>query len=223
MSDSSSGQIIGGVAGAVIGTIISPGIGTLYGASLGYGLGGMIDPPKIDVDDPKHPRPNDVQGPTFKHNLPVPIVYGTYPIVGNIMLIGKAKSHLVRVGEQDIVDGGKDGTSVQAVKERWYDLDFAMGLSEGPIQGVSGVFLNQKNVISKEGDRFTVYLGTPTQSVPQQVLDAKLASGSVPWRNTAYTMWHGTIGPMNSMPHFEAYVVGIDTAVEETASNALVL
>ena len=223
MGDSSTGQIVGGVVGAVIGTIITPGTGTLYGASLGYALGGLVDPPEVKIPDPDRPSARDIQGATFRHNIPVPIVYGSYPVVGNVMFIGKTKTRLVKIGKKEVETGGKSGSAYQDVLGRWYDIDFAIGLSEGPIQSLNFVFQNQKNVSKQEGDRYTTYLGTPTQEVPQQVIDATLEDGDVPWRNTAYMMWHGTIGAMNSMPHMESWITGIDTKVEDTGTNTLVL
>lgn len=221
MSDSSSGQRIGAVAGAVIGGILTGGSahGIIYGLSIGFSLGGMIDPPEIKTDDDLL-DPEDIRVPTFQHNVPVPIVYGTYPVAGNVMFIGRADSELIKVDEVD-VPGGKG--QEQDIKERWYDMDFAMGLSEGEIREVLFVYKNQIDVSEYEGDWFTIYTGTATQTVAPQVIDAVLADGDVPWRNTAYLMWHGMIGSVNSLPIIETYVNGIYTTVEETGSNSLTL
>jgi hypothetical protein len=218
----STGQAIGSAVGAVVGTIIAPGVGTLYGASIGYSLGGLIDPPQIKVDGPDGPKVEDIQGPTFQHNVPVPIVYGTYPLMGNVMFIGEAKSHLVRT-DVHVVEGGKAGRTRTDVNERWYDLDFALGLCEGPIQSFVKVYKNQKDITHREGARFDTHLGLATAVVSDEVINASLEDGDVPWRYTAHLMWNATIGPLNSLPHLEVWVEGLDTTVEESASNSLVL
>jgi hypothetical protein len=221
----SGGQIGGAIVGAVVGTIIGagPGVGTIYGASIGYSLGGLIDPPAVEIADPAQPEAEDIRGPTFQYNVPVPIVYGTSVVTGNVIFIGKSSSELVKVGEQEVAAGGKDGTTSQDVLSRWYTIDFALGLAEGQCQSVDYVFKNQKDITDEEGNLFSTYLGTPTQSVPSQVSDAILEFGDIPWRNTAYIMWHGTLGPVNALPLMEVWLTGIDTAIEETATNELVL
>ena len=223
MGGSSTGQIVGGTVGAIIGTVIAPGVGTFYGASIGFSLGGLIDPPDVKTSGPDGPAVQDIQGPTFQRNVPVAIVYGYCSCPGNYIFIGRATSRLVKVGESEQASGGKGGSESVDEFERWYDIDFAIAWCEGPIQEYVELFKNQVDVTEEEGNLFTHYQGTLTQEVDQRVVDAILRDGDVPWRGTAYTMWHGSVGPANQIPHLEVRLVGLDTVVEETADYDFVI
>ena len=126
MSDASAGQIVGGVVGAVAGFIVGGGpVGAVQGFSIGYGLGGYVDPP----DGPfiSAPRLGDLTFQTSTYGAPIPDIYGTMAINGNVIYLENGK-YKTTVTEEE--QGGKGGGGDATVETVSYSATFAVALSE---------------------------------------------------------------------------------------------
>ena len=126
MSDASAGQIVGGVAGAVAGFIVGGGpVGAVRGFAIGYGLGGYVDPP----DGPfiSAPRLGDLTFQTSTYGAPIPQLYGTIAVSGNVIYLENNKYKEVATEEEQGGKGGGGGATVETVS---YFATFAVALSE---------------------------------------------------------------------------------------------
>ena len=85
------GQAVGGAVGAVGGFFLG---NPLLGFQIGMGIGSFIDPPSAEEANFSL-QTQDLQFNVFTRNLPVPIVYGTCRVAGNILWIGNTFTEIV--------------------------------------------------------------------------------------------------------------------------------
>jgi len=81
------------VGGGLIGLAI-PGAGALgfaIGSTVGGALGGFLFPP--EQEDVQGPRLKDLQIQTSTYGQPIPILYGTMRVAGNVIWDGGAIEH----------------------------------------------------------------------------------------------------------------------------------
>jgi len=191
---SSAGQVIGGVVGAVVG-FFTP-IGPVYGAQIGMMIGGVIDPPDGPVIN--GPRLDDLSVQTSTYGAFIPRNYGTIAQHGNIFwLKGDALTETPRVEES----GGKGGPTTTT--NLWdYSATFALGLCEGPIDGIRRIWINGQLFYDGGSDdlatiiagndaseMFTLYPGTDTQE-PDPLIQADKGAANVPaYRGLAYIVF----------------------------------
>lgn len=191
---SSAGQIIGGVVGAVVG-FFTP-LGPVYGAQIGMMIGGVIDPPEGPTIN--GPRLDDLSVQTSTYGAFIPRNYGTIAQHGNIFwLQGDALTETPRVEES----GGKGGPTTTT--NLWdYSATFALGLCEGPIDGIRRIWINGQlfydagtddlsTIIASNGvsGLFSLYLGTDTQE-PDPLIQADKGIANVPaYRGLAYIVF----------------------------------
>jgi len=125
MSDSSAGQIVGGVVGAVVGFVAGGPVGAVQGFSVGYGIGGYVDPP----DGPfiSAPRLGDLAFQTSTYGATIPDIYGTTAINGNVIYLENGKYKTTVTEEEQDGKGGGGGATVETVS---YSATFAVALSE---------------------------------------------------------------------------------------------
>lgn len=194
---STIGQSVGGIVGAVGGFIIGGPTGALYGAQLGIGIGGYIDPPK----GPKlqGPRLSDLSVQTSTYGSPIPRIYGTVPIVGNVFWL--EGNQLLEVVAQEEQGGGKGGGGGATVETFTYFATFALGLCAGPIAGVRRIWIGNslfydagssdpETVIASRSDAFILYHGTDTQQ-PDPRIQADRGAANVPaYRGHAYIVFN---------------------------------
>lgn len=198
---SSAGQIIGGVAGGIIGSFVG---NPIIGAQIGMMAGGYIDPPK----GPKieGPRLNDLRVQTSSYGLPIPRVYGSIALSGNVFWVENNQLKEVSTTEtQGKGGGGAESTTYS------YSVTCAIGLCEGPIYGIRRIWIGTKLIYDGgttdlataiaggaytgfiaptedgiSGGSFSVYFGTDTQQ-PDDRLQATLGVDNVPaYRGLAY-------------------------------------
>jgi len=77
----SVGNIIGGIVGGVIGFMVGGPAGAFQGAMLGSSIGGMLFPPK----GPDGPRLSDLRPQSSEYGRPIPKVFGTIALPGNVI------------------------------------------------------------------------------------------------------------------------------------------
>jgi hypothetical protein len=144
----STGNWIGGLLGAVVGGVIGfflgqPVLGALYGASLGYTVGGIIDPQRPDVKAPGIP----IQGISFMSNVigsPLPDLLGTGKIVGFLLCFGKERT--APIVQAVAGKGGGGGHQYQVVGYNYY-ASWAVGICLGPINSIYTIFKDSEDIV----------------------------------------------------------------------------
>lgn len=199
---SSAGQAVGGVIGAVVGFFVGGPAGAVQGAMWGAGIGAAIDPPRGPTT--YGPRLADLSVQTSTYGQPIPRVYGTVALTGNVIWVegGRIKE---TVRKKKV--GGKGG-STATQKTYHYSATFAVALGERPngpaIVGIKRVWLGMQRkpfydagatdpetvVASREaGTKFRWYPGSDTQQ-PDPRIVAEMGVGSTPaWRGLAYLVF----------------------------------
>lgn len=193
---SSVGQALGGIVGGVIGFFTGGPAWALRGAQLGIMAGGLIDPPK--GPEINGPRLDDLSVQTSTYGAVIPRGYGTFPIVGNVFWL---KGDSLTEVKTTTTSGGKGGP--QQTTNTWsYYATFAVGLCEGPIDGIRRIWIGGQLwydagsedmfeilASNQNSDRFTLYLGTDTQTA-DPLMQADKGMANVPaYRGLAYLVF----------------------------------
>lgn len=201
---SNAGQAILSIGGAAIGWVIGGPAGAAWGFQLGS-LGGQAFFP-TDLGTVRGPRLDDLRVMSSAIGSPIPIVYGTYAIAGNVIW----SSGLIETVTKDKV-GGKGGPT-QTVKTYSYSVDFALGICEGEINGVRRIWADADLIydISVQDDtesdeeyaerlaasdqlaaQMVVYTGSESQ-LADPTIEGYEGVGSVPaYRGLAYLVVTG--------------------------------
>lgn len=184
---SSVGQAVGGIVGAVVG-FFTP-LGPIYGAQIGMMVGGVLDPPRTEG-----PRLEDLTAQTSVYGAFIPRLYGTTAVTGNVIWIQGDK-----LIERSVESDGKGGPVVTNFE---YFATFAVGLCEGPIDGVRRIWIGGQlwydagsddlsTIIAsnENAGTFTLYTGTDTQ-LADPLIQADRGAANVPaYRGLAYIVF----------------------------------
>ncbi len=203
-------------AGAYAGSFVGQ---PALGWAIGSAIGGRLFAP--DLPDIEGPRLEDLTVQASNYGAPLPKVYGTRIIAGQVIW----KTDIKETKHEQDVDSGKGGGQSQTQISYTYSLSFAVGLCEGEIDGLSRVFADGKLIfdfstdasfteiheIEKETRRgvLTVYRGTETQGA-DPVIESFEGSGNVPgFRGLAYIVFDDLqlADYGNRMPNITAEVV----------------
>jgi hypothetical protein len=158
---SNFGQMATTAVGAVIGFYLGGPAGALKGAYWGYMAGQVISPTQLPTAH--GPRLDDLKAQASQVGQPIPLVFGTYMIAGNIIWA----SDLKETKHKD-TQGGKGGPTQKQVSYT-YSQSVAIGLCEAPvsgtqaIQGIRRIWANGKLIYdrSKPSDpSVTDHIGT---------------------------------------------------------------
>lgn len=175
-------SLVLGLAGAVVGFYLGGPTGAALGWSLGSAVGNYIDPAKTTG-----PRLSDLHLQGSSYGAPIPIVYGTIRIAGNVIW----QTDLI---EHSHEEGGKGGPTQETFT---YTASYAIQICEGPILGVFKMWADGRLVYYTDefgaihgGDiPFTLYLGDEEQGA-DPTMEAVLGAGNVPgYRGTAYIVF----------------------------------
>lgn len=183
---SSAGQAIGGLVGAVIGAFAG---NPMLGFKIGMVLGGLLDPPKV-----LGPRLDDLAVQTSTYGVFIQRDYGTVASAGNVFWI--QGDSLI---ERSVESSGKGGPITVNFD---YFATFAVGLCEGPIDGVRRIWIGgqlwydagsddlSSIIVSNENAGiFTLYTGTDTQEA-DPLIQADRGAANVPaYRGLAYIVF----------------------------------
>ena len=184
-------------AGATAGTQLLPNL-SLFGGAAGGGTIGQLAGAAAGkfVDEAlfgtsgqskivEGPRLTDLQVTTSTEGAPIPRVYGTTRIGGQIIWA----SRLIEDAEGETVSGGKSssGSSSTTVTYSYY-ANFAVALCEGTISRVGRVWADGKNLdLSLYTTR--LYEGSETQ-LPDSLISASFAPSAAPaYRGVAYIVF----------------------------------
>jgi hypothetical protein len=124
------------IAGGVVGAILGGPIGASIGSTLGGLAGGALFP--VDLGNTSGPRLDDLRVMSSTIGLPIPIVYGTYPVAGNMIWSSGLIEHVSRRRQ-----GGKGGPT-QTTTTYPYSVACAIGICEGEIDGVRRIWADAK-------------------------------------------------------------------------------
>lgn len=133
---SNAGQAILSIGGAAIGFVFGGPAGAAWGFQIGGIAGSALFP--TDLGTVNGPRLNDLSVQSSAVGAPIPIVYGTYAIAGNVIW---SSGIIEAVSKRR--QGGKGGPT-QTVREYSYSVNCAVGLCEGPIGGISRIWADAK-------------------------------------------------------------------------------
>lgn len=215
----STGQAVGAVVGGAIGFFASGGtpMGLAYGAQIGMMAGGYLDPPKGPTQE--GPRLSDSSVQTSTYGAFIPRTYGTVAINGNIFWLENNK---IKETVKKKKSGGKGGGSSVTTKTYSYSATLAIGICEGPIDGIKRIWAGPNLIYdsastdigsaiatNRTGSKFTFYLGDDTQ-LPDSRIQADLGSANVPaYRGLAYVVIRdfALANYGNAIPQFKFEVV----------------
>ena len=231
------GAVIGGVIGGIIGayTPIGPYQGAMLGASLGGTAGGIAGqvfwPEKIDITHPLPPKPHESRVQISTYGAPIPIVYESARVAGNIIYMSDVVETIDRSRHR------QDGVRYYEM-EKTYTATFAIAFSEGEVVGLSRIWVNGKifadyrdpaspyyptgsialasanlsTTIARAVAYYSVYLGTETQT-SDSALSALLTAAETPtYRGIFYIVFRDfPVGEFSGVPTIE---VEIDTPID---------
>jgi hypothetical protein len=129
-------QAVLSIGGAIVGFFVGGPTGAAWGYQIGGAAGSALFP--TDLGTVSGPRLNDLTVQSSAVGAPIPIVYGTYAIAGNLIWSGGIEETVTKRRQ-----GGKGGPT-QTVKEYTYSVSCAVGLCEGPIQGIRRIWADTK-------------------------------------------------------------------------------
>jgi len=134
-------SILGAVVGGIIGFAFGqPGLGAQIGFLAGSAIGAAAFPEKGPVIIGPRLRDLDVQSSSY--GLPIPIVFGTMRLAGNVIWATQIKETRREDG------GGKGGGGGATQVTFTYSIDCAIAICEGPIVGIRKIWGDTKLIWS---------------------------------------------------------------------------
>ena len=143
-------QLAMGVAGAAVGSFFgAPQLGFMAGSLLGGFLFGGSG------SNSEGPRLNDLSVSSSAYGAPIPIIYGTYRVAGNVFWSTNIEEQRNKVSSHGGLGGGKGGRSGSSSSTTYtYKASFAVGLCEGPISDVIKVWADGKLIFDSTGSGY---------------------------------------------------------------------
>lgn len=133
---SNAGQAILSIGGAALGFVFGGPAGAAWGFQLGGLAGSALFP--TDLGTVHGPRLNDLNVQSSAVGAPIPLVYGTYAIAGNVIWSSGIIETVSRKKQ-----GGKGGPT-QTVTTYTYKVNCAVGVCEGEIGGIVRIWADAK-------------------------------------------------------------------------------
>src|SRR5512134_1492838 len=165
------------VAGAAVGSLFGmPQLGWIAGAA----IGGLLFPSKGPSTE--GPRLGDLAVSSSAYGMPIPIIYGTMRVAGNMIW----SSGLREVRKKQKVGGKGGGSSTQTTYT--YYASFAVAFGEGPADDVLRIWADSKLILDKSataahttkaGVKFRFHPGNETQ-LPDPLIEAHVGAGRAP-------------------------------------------
>jgi len=235
-------QIGGMVIGAVIGYFAGGQVvqGAMIGASIGGMVGGVagaaLFPDKADgvKVPPPQPRENRVQVSTY--GAPIPIQYGSGRLAGNIIYM---QDPVETVSTKNFREEGVRYTT----KTMTYTSTFAIAFCEGPVDGISRIWVNnnlyadfrdpsgtffptgastdihQANLdtsIARQETYFSIYLGSESQTADPSIAAILGAALTPAYRGICYIVFKDfPVGEFQGIPTIEAEVIANGSTTTE--------
>lgn len=130
------GQLVTTVAGAALGFLVGGPVGASIGATLGSMAGMALFAPTFEG-----PRLNDLKVSASTYGKPIPEMYGTVRLGGNMIW-----SSGIQEREEEVSAGGKGGPSQTVYK---YSASYAMAICKGPVDDLTRIWADGKLIYDK--------------------------------------------------------------------------
>lgn len=184
-------QLLLGAAGSALGGSILPGSVSLFGSAIsGAALGGFVGAQLGAVadrallgalgPDREGPRLPDLRLQSSTEGAPIPRLYGRARIAGQVIWAARYTETATRDRT-----GSKGGPSVTTYS---YTISFAVGLTEGVIDGVGRVWANGAPLDLSQTD-MRVYRGTEDQLPDALIQSVEGAENAPAFRGLAYAVF----------------------------------
>ena len=194
-------QLAVSVAGAAIGFAVGGPAGAQWGWMAGSLVGSVLFPQHVEG-----PHMADLKVQNSAYGQPIPLIYGTYRMAGNVIWAGTPVEH-------SQTQGGKGGPTSTTYS---YSLSFAVGLCEGPIVGVRRIWANSKLIYdmganatassvlasASQADGIRIYTGDELQAA-DPTMESYQGVGNVP----GYAITNRSSAKSNLQPLMTAYFV----------------
>ena len=223
------GMVVGGAVGSIV-----PGVGTAVGMSLGAMVGGAIGgyvgntlfPDTIDLNLPPPPKPYESRVQVSTYGNPIPIVYESARLAGNVIYMQPVRETVVRSKHR------QDGVRYYEYTKT-YASTFAIAFCEGPVEGVSRIWVNGEvfadyrdpagefypagsvalasanlsTTVARAAVYFSIYTGTQTQTADAE-LSAILGATETPsYRGICYIVFRNfPVGEFRGIPQIEVEI-----------------
>jgi hypothetical protein len=204
------------IGAAVGGTILGVSAATI-GFVAGEVAGNLLFPQKQTSEGP---RVGDLSVQSSTYGSAIPIIYGTMRVAGNVIF-----STPKREVKNEQTSGGKGGPKITTTTYT-YNVDMAIALCEGPIDGIRKMWLNGKLVYdastgasitssvasSIHAEGWNVYLGDEAQ-LPDPTIETTVGVGNVPgYRGMAYIVFDHLDCPNGQVPQLSFEIVASGTS-----------
>ena len=174
------------MASLILSTIGSALFGPV-GGTIGTFVGNSIDQALISSLTPARVQPSRLSSLKVQgggEGAPIPLVFGRARVTGQVIWAAQFKEH-----DKKRTIGGKGG---QRVVERYYSISFALGLCEGPIQGIGRMWVNGE-VYDLSQATYRLYLGGEDQE-PDPLIEAIEGLDVAPaFRGLAYLVFEDLV------------------------------
>lgn len=223
------GMIIGGALGSLIpgiGTSAGIAVGSMIGSAIGGYVGSVLFPDKINPNSPPPPKPRENRVQISTYAAPIPIVYESARISGNVIYMQTPNVTLVMSKHRQ--DGVRYYEYVQTTTST-----FAVAFCEGPVSGISRIWVNSEifadfrdpageyyptgsvtyavtnfeTSIELEAIYFTIYTGTETQVYDPDIAAILGAAETPAYRGICYVVFKDfPIGEFSGLPKIEVEI-----------------
>lgn len=154
---------------------------------LGLGIPGWLDK-KFGAKDTEGPRLSDLSVQTSTYGAPLPRLYGTVAVMGNLIWL---ENNQLKERVRKRKSGGKGGGGASEPTTTYsYSATFHIGLCEGPIAGVRRIWCGDRLIYNagsddletviasnKAASGWKLYLGTENQ-LPDPRFEAAVGAGN---------------------------------------------
>ena len=213
----------GGIGGSVLG-VSAATLGGFIGSSIGSGvdarLFGASSARRVEG-----PRLSDLAVQSSAYGAPVPLVYGTMRVAGNLIW----STGLIEAQSEDTTRVGGKGGGKQTVTNVTYSYSasIAIAFAGREIDSVGRIWADGKLLRSAEGDlavggEVRIYKGSETQ-LPDPLIEATEGAGNAPgFRGLAYVVFEGLqlAEFANRIPNFTFEIVA-DTGGTAAVSDVV--
>lgn len=227
--------LVVGAVGAAVGWVIGGPAGAQWGWAIGTTIGGIAFAPKIPGIE--GPRLDDLKAQKSNYGVPVPVVYGSMRIAGNVIWAADL------VETSSTTGGGGKGTPSGGEQTTYsYSQSFAVGLCEGTIIGVRRIWANGKLIynVSATADNATLvasnavaarirfHTGSETQVADSLIQAHEGAANTPAFRGLAYVVFEDMqlADYGNRAPNLEFEVVSAGSETQElqeiTSANTFI-
>lgn len=178
-------SIILSAAGTAVGTALGIGpLGTILGSRLASAIGGQIDGALFgDEIHREGRRLEDLAVQTSTYGNPIPMVYGSARMAGNIIWSLPIKE----VATTTETGGKGGGAAASTTTEYSYYATLAIAICEGEIDSVERVWADAAQLDLSQGT-YRIYTGSEDQ-LPDSLIESYEGSGNTPaYRGLSYVV-----------------------------------